>query len=348
MKFLVLVILCSISSFASNRYLGFRHLHNGSVHKAEEYIKPYATKTISKGRINVYKITNKNFSLSEAPKYVQQQFFNLNINDLSVASSVNKSNPNLSIQNKLNNIKINSYTNYVKSLVSVGTRSKGAEAKSYLITELQKIGLNPINTDYNIVSFIKGQTDKAVVIIGHMDTVKRTVGADDNASGASGVLELAKATVQSLNGATPNKSIYFVLSEDEEDGLLGAKQFIKDLKNLNKLKNIELAVNMDMIAYNSNGVIDLETSKSNKSLADEFAQVVTDYTDLEPNLVLSPWGSDHIPFLDEGIPALLTIENWKDHTPCWHKSCDTIETLNFEYAVKVLKVNLAMILTKIL
>lgn len=348
MKFILLITLACSSLLASDSYLGFRHLHNGSAHRAEDFIKSYATKVIAKGRINVYKVTDNKFQLSKSPTYVQEQFFKLDLNDLTIKSLVTKSNPDKTIKTKLENIKLSSYTNYVKSLVSVGIRSKGGEAKSYLVSELQKIGLNPTNTDYNIVSFIKGKSDKAIVIIGHMDTVRRTVGADDNASGASGVLELARATVESLDGATPKKSIYFVLSEDEEDGLLGAKKFVKELKSKNKLKHIELAINMDMIAYNSNGVIDLETSKANKDLADKFAQLVVDYTDLKPNLVLSPWGSDHIPFLDNNVPALLTIENWKDHTPCWHKSCDTIDTLNFEYATKILKVNLAMILSKIL
>ena len=101
---------------------------------------------------------------------------------------------------------------------------------------------------------------------------------------------------------------------------------------------------MDMIAYNQNGIVDLETNRKNKKLAEYFAMMAGKYTTLKSNLVLQAWGSDHIPFLKKKIPAILTIENWKTHTPCWHKSCDTFETLNLNYALEILKMNYSVIL----
>ena len=348
MKLIIISLIFTLSVFAKDSFLGFRHLHNGNSHKALEYMKARIKPVVNKGRVNLYKVLDKNFKLKSAPDYVKEQFFKVELSDLINIPDFKEEKADSNIKESLNLLKLISYKNYVSSLVAIGTRSRGAEAKSYLVSELQKIGLNPISTSYNIISKIQGESNQAIVVIGHMDTVSRTVGADDNASGASGVLELAKALSIKFQNAKPKKSIYFVLSEDEEDGLLGAKKFVKDLKAKNQLSTIELAINMDMIAYNSNGIIDLETNINNENLALEFAQITKTYTELKPNLVLNPWGSDHMPFLNNNVSAILTIESWQDHTPCWHKSCDTLETLNFEYALEVLKINLSAILIRTL
>ncbi len=355
MKIILVALICStaIASQLSDKlnsnetYLGFRHSHNGSAHKALDYISKDIKAYINKGRVNLYKITNKSFDLSKTPKFVQDQFFYVSKEDLVYMPQTSKTlENNPLVINSLKKLNVESYKNYVTSLVAIGNRSKGAEASSYLISELQKLNLTPIKTDYNIVSKIEGSTNNSIVIIGHMDTVRRTVGADDNASGASGVMEMARVLADVYKATKPKESIYFVFSEDEEDGLKGAKKFVKDLKKAGTLKNVKLAINMDMIAYNKNNVVDLETSKSFKDLALDFANKAKSYTTLTPNLVLNPWGSDHVPFIDNDIPALLTIENWKTHTPCWHKSCDTLDTLNFEYAIEILKLNIAMVLDR--
>jgi len=348
MKLIIISLIFSFCILAKDNFLGFRHLHNGNAHKALEYMKAKTRPVVNKGRVNVYKIIDKDFNLNSAPKYVKEQFFKVELSDLINVPSIKEGKFDIRIKNSLALLSMKSYRNYVSSLVAIGTRSRGAEAKSFLVSELQKIGLNPISTDYNIISKIEGKSNRAIVVIGHMDTVSRTVGADDNASGASGVLELAKAISIKFENTKPEKTIYFVLSEDEEDGLLGAKKFVKDLKAKDLLETIDLAINMDMIAYNSNGIVDLETNKDNEDLALEFAQIAKTYTTLKPNLVLNPWGSDHMPFLNNNVSAILTIESWQDHTPCWHKSCDTLETLNFEYAFEILKINLSAILTRTL
>jgi hypothetical protein len=354
---ITLLALFSIGAFAqeldnNKKYLGFRHNHDGSAHQAFNKIKSFIKPVINKGRVNVYEITDPNFDIEKASPQVKAQFFKIEQSDLVMSpQSFDKNiytniSPIKKVQKTINKLSVSSYTKYVTSLVTIGNRSKGAEASSYIITELQKLNLNPIETKYNIVSKIEGETSESIVVIGHMDTVRRTVGADDNASGASGVLELARVLKDKYQDIKPKRSIYFVLSEDEEDGLLGAKKFVKNLKSRGELKGIKLAINMDMIAYNQNGMVDLETAKNFEALALDFAKMAKTYTTLTPNLVLNPWGSDHVPFLDEGVPALLSIENWKTHTPCWHKSCDTLDTLNFDYAVEILKMNLAMILDK--
>ena len=99
---------------------------------------------------------------------------------------------------------------------------------------------------------------------------------------------------------------------------------------------------MDMIGYNKdNKLVDLETNKKFVAYAEWMAKVVTTYTKLEPNIVTPAWGSDHVPFLKEGIPSVLTIEHWPTKTPCYHRGCDTADHLTYEYGAEIIKLNIA-------
>ena len=87
MKYLVLLLIVA-QSYGSDkldstqRYLGFRHNHNGSAHKALNLIKDQITPVINKGRVNVYKISNPSFKLINQPKIVKDQFFKIIDQDL--------------------------------------------------------------------------------------------------------------------------------------------------------------------------------------------------------------------------------------------------------------------------
>ena len=82
----------------------------------------------------------------------------------------------------------------------------------------------------NVVAFIEGSDPQlkkqAVVIGGHLDHLGRQGdyifnGAEDNASGACGVLAIARA--MALNPEKPKRSVVFCLWTGEEEGLLGSR-----------------------------------------------------------------------------------------------------------------------------
>jgi hypothetical protein len=351
MKYIICLLLLINTHLAvakpNPQYLGFRHLHNGYAHHALRFMQNKAMRIFSRGRVHIYQVTSKNFNYQQLPLYVKNQFFPLKMSDLVLGpkfplETIKQVNPR--IVRVLDQLSIKQYKSYVTNLTKIGPRDSNGSAKEYLIAEIRKMGLKVSASDYNIVVKIPGKLDSSMVIMGHMDTVRNTVGADDNASGSGGVLELLRVSSNIFRQQIPKHTLYFVLSEDEEIGLKGAKRFVAQMEKAGLLKKIKLMINMDMIAYNQNKVVDLETSSKFRKYADEFAKNVLRYTKLKPNLVLNPWGSDHIPFIQKGVPAVLTIENWKSHTPCWHRTCDTLDTLNFPYAMEILKLNLSMIL----
>jgi hypothetical protein len=101
---------------------------------------------------------------------------------------------------------------------------------------------------------------------------------------------------------------------------------------------------MDMVGYNSNGVVELEIDPEYEALSNLYAGLVSQYTKLKSKITLGAWGSDHVPFLKRVVPAILTIENWDTKTPCYHLSCDTPDTLNYEYAGEIGKLNVAAVM----
>ena len=156
-------------------------------------------------------------------------------------------------------------------------------ASDYIISEFKKLKLKPYNQNYlhpfsyNVRlnphdTISKGEPNKGNNVIGYLDNgAKKTIvigahydhlglnehhhstkmnsegeihnGADDNASGVAGVLELARMFSQ--NKIKENVNYVFVLFSGEEDGLIGSKEIAKNIKEL--YPNVTAMINMDMI-----------------------------------------------------------------------------------------------------
>jgi len=156
-------------------------------------------------------------------------------------------------------------------------------------------------------------------------------GADDNASGTSGVLEIARLAAKNKNEW--KRSILFITFAGEELGLLGSSYFVNHPTI--PLKDVVGMINMDMIGRLNNDRLffgGVGTSPSFKSWLEEFNQSVhlqLDYSD-------SGYGaSDHTSFNSKKIPVLFFFSGL--HTD-YHKPSDTYDKINTNGAVKVLSV----------
>jgi Zn-dependent M28 family amino/carboxypeptidase len=108
------------------------------------------------------------------------------------------------------------------------------------------------NSYYNIIGELKSNKDSEILVIGaHYDTVPGTPGADDNASGIAGLLELAR-----LNILEPSsKTIYFVAFTLEEPPLFRTRHMGSYIyaESLTKEKvKIEGMISLEMIGYYCN------------------------------------------------------------------------------------------------
>lgn len=105
------------------------------------------------------------------------------------------------------------------------------------------------NTYHNIIGEARGDNGSEILIIGaHYDTVPGTPGADDNASGVAGLLELAR-----LNAVSPaSRTVRFVAFTLEEPPLfktrhMGSYIYAEGLKK--EKVRIEGMISLEMIGY---------------------------------------------------------------------------------------------------
>lgn len=200
-----------------------------------------------------------------------------------------------------------------------------------------KVELEDRNTPTsNIIGIVEGTDtklkDEYIVIGAHYDHLgyggpssryhgmkaKVHNGADDNASGVAGLLELA-----SLISSHPLKrSVLFISFTAEEMGTLGSVYFVNS--NLFKNLNTVAMLNMDMIGRLNKSSKELTVFGTNTSLS--FSEILSKYETDDLNVKQSKQSfgaSDHAPFLRDSIPALhfFTGIHGDYHTPDddWNK-----------------------------
>ncbi|TYC58605.1 Zn-dependent exopeptidase M28 [Rhodobacterales bacterium] len=182
-----------------------------------------------------------------------------------------------------------------------------------------------------------------LVVTAHLDSVNHAggpsapaPGADDNASGAAGLLTLAAACVTFRF----EHDLTFVLFGGEEQGLHGSQQYVGALDQVAR-DNILGVLNMDMIgSVNSEPPsVLLEGHAISQSLIAALAQSAADFTTLSVQTSLNPFASDHVPFINAGIPAVLTIEGADSANEAIHTANDTLDRVSPEFALQILRMN---------
>ncbi|WP_292391255.1 M28 family metallopeptidase [Methanosarcina sp. UBA5] len=255
------------------------------------------------------------------------------------------------------------YSSYLISLVNFLTRyslsSQYSSAAEWAANQLQSLGyqvkLHPINigegSSYNVVADRLGsesESRKLVLIIAHLDSINirdganaPAPGADDNASGAAGVLEIARVLAEHPS----NHDLRLILFGGEEEGLHGSKQYVSRLPE-NERTRISAVINMDMVATlnTASQTVLLEGAPVSKTLMEELAGAAATYTSLIVQISKSPFGSDHVPFIDELIPAVLTIEGTDSSNINIHTANDTLDHINYGLALDIIRMNLAVAL----
>lgn len=154
-------------------------------------------------------------------------------------------------------------------------------------------------------------------------------GADDNASGTVGVVELADA-LAAVN-PRPKRSVLFICFSGEELGLLGSSYYVSH--PLVRLDNTVAMLNMDMIGRLRNDslmVFGTESSDAFVPLLKEFGPEHDLNVQFSGN---APGGSDHAPFLRAKVPALFLFTGLHSE---YHTSRDDWQLINSGGELKVL------------
>jgi hypothetical protein len=181
----------------------------------------------------------------------------------------------------------------------------------------------------NVIAMLEGTDPKLqeeyVIVGAHLDHVGSQAGllfpgANDNASGSAGVLEIAEAFVK--GGIQPKRSVIFVLFASEEQGLFGAKHFVESWKK--GYDKIVAMINMDCIGYGDS--IQVGNGKSAPNLWEIANEIDKTSFNSMIDRTWSGGGADATPFHEKGIPCLYFVTtNSYDHL---HLPTDKVETLN--------------------
>lgn len=202
----------------------------------------------------------------------------------------------------------------------------------------------------NIIGFLDNKAEKTIVIGAHYDHIgygdlgnsldslnigQIHNGADDNASGVAGLLELAR--YYSQNQIVEKYNILFIAFAAEELGLLGSKYFVNN--STIPLDEIHWMLNMDMIGrYNPDHGLSIIGYGTGSSFPEIFEGIETDinYTKNKDGR----GGSDQTSFYDKEIPVLFF------HTgghPDYHKTGDDAHKIDYKSLTSVLELEIQVI-----
>lgn len=198
---------------------------------------------------------------------------------------------------------------------------------------------------YNVVGVLEGSDPvlkKENIIIGaHYDHLGRGGdgsgslaprsgeihhGADDNASGTAGLIELARV----FNAQRPRlkRTVIFIAFGGEEEGLLGSNYYVNH--PLTPLSNTVAMINMDMIGRMKDGKLTI----GGVGTAKEWRDIIGQKTDFALTLNEDGFGpSDHSSFYIKQVPVLFFFTG--THTD-YHKPSDTFEKINYNDQARIL------------
>ena len=200
----------------------------------------------------------------------------------------------------------------------------------------------------NTVGILEGSDptlkDEYLVFSAHMDHIGITPGqpdsinngADDDASGTVGVIELAEAF--SRPGARPKRSIIFLTVSGEEKGLWGSKYFSEHPPV--PIGQIVADINIDMIGRNWPDTI-VAIGKEHSDLGATLNRVNAAHRELGMTAIDDRWPeerfyfrSDHYNFARKGVPILFFFNGVHED---YHQVTDSPEKINSDKEARILR-----------
>ncbi len=208
---------------------------------------------------------------------------------------------------------------------------------------------NPIAFQYGSVA-----PDEWIVIGAHYDSRNSSrcdgfaapqPGANDNASGCAGVIELARA----FASVPTARTIVYTCFSGEEQGLWGSRRWVESLQAAGTIGRVRHMINLDMIGYDPSGSLDarIETNLANQGLIAQYVAAAQTYAPTLNLITSTSTGaySDHWYFLAAGIPSVFTWENGASIYPHYHQATDLPQNMTRarELAGAILRMDAAVI-----
>lgn len=253
-------------------------------------------------------------------------------------------------------------------------------AFDYLITELEQLGFEersdfvihtydfPYSESHqernwkNLILTFPGEDpalrDERVLMVAHLDSMSEqettlAPGADDNGTGAAGLLEAARL----LRDAHFARTINLIWFSGEEQSRRGSEYFVEDFADW--LPDIQAVINLDMFGFDWDNDHCFEVHagrmEGSQAIGACLQNTIEAYDlDLRFDLIADASAytySDHNAFWLNGVPAVMVIENFSyqpdgvcgvtDRNTQYHRTTDTLTYINQDTGFNILKASLA-------
>jgi Zn-dependent M28 family amino/carboxypeptidase len=237
----------------------------------------------------------------------------------------------------------------LKRLVAFGPRPAGspalAEARRWIIAQLKDTGAQVEEDSFtastpvgaipmtNVIAKFPGTESKVVMVTGHYDTKLeqgfRFVGANDGASSAALLLELARV----WHGREHDLTYWLVFFDGEEavrdwtatDSLYGSRHLVQKLSSQGELGRIQAMILVDMIG---DANLDIHREANSTPWLTDTVFAAAHRLGYAKYFLDSPItvDDDHIPFVNAGVAAVDLIDfNYGPNNSYWHTDKDTVE-----------------------
>ncbi|MCJ8312492.1 MAG: M28 family peptidase [Saccharospirillaceae bacterium] len=209
----------------------------------------------------------------------------------------------------------------------------------------------------NVITKFGPQTDEIIIIGAHYDAHSTLPGADDNASGVAGLIELGRL----LSTIELKQQVLLIAYTLEEDPFFNT-QYMGSYVHAASIKNktVKIMISFEMIGFFSDepnsqkypidllgliyptvgnyiGIVD--SIGSNNAVG--IKSSINKYTDLPAYSINAPSGidgldlSDHRSYLGFGYPAVMVTDTAYYRNTKYHTRQDTYDRLNYELMAKV-------------
>jgi Zn-dependent M28 family amino/carboxypeptidase len=245
-------------------------------------------------------------------------------------------------------------------------RRANLRARDLLLASLCGFGFAPtLQGAYDNIVATSGE-GPYLLLGAHYDSVPGTPGADDNASAVAVCLECARLLKAHAVGST-----MIVLFNREEDGLLGSRDFVSGLADQPNWAVAEAHV-FEMVGFCTRapksqrmppglpGVaapdvgdfLGLLANRRSNAVAEDLLKLAATYVPGSSVLALKIYlgierffghllRSDHTPFWEAGIPAVMWTDTSEFRNPHYHRASDRPDTLDYAFLSHVTQLALA-------
>ena len=210
----------------------------------------------------------------------------------------------------------------------------------------------------NVIGMTPSPTDRTaapLILAAHYDTVEGSPGADDNASGLTVLLEVARR----IAGAELSRPAQFIAFCLEEENLLGSRAYVAHLLATSQAVHGAIVLEcvgcasdregtqrtppgipvsvptvgnfLAVIGNQPSGLFTARLTEAMRPSVPVIPLIVPGNGELLPDTRRS----DHTAFWEGGFPAVMVTDTANFRNPHYHRSTDTIETINLPFLSSV-------------